>query len=165
MDWATWGCGMGIYGATPERRAKTRIITVQIAEEAGVYTHYDAEHCFLDRLRNSGMLGSEQDADDRYNSGYALRQAYYACHTSGQGALDAFLARSPHQYTDNDEAGALDRYHAILRALPLRYRPIAIAVCVNDYVQRGQTITDIRDMLDALYGALHRSSTAHEKNI
>lgn len=149
------------YGATPERRAKTRIITIQIADEAGVYTHYDAEHCLLDRLRNAGILGGEQDADARYDSGYTLRQAYFSCHSSGQGAIDVFFsARPAYQYTDTEEASALDRYHALLKALPVKYRPLAINVCIADEVPAGSTEGDIRDMLDALYGAVYRVRTA-----
>jgi hypothetical protein len=147
-------------GVTIERKQHSQIsIEPRSVNKGGMVISYgnrDLEHCLLDKLFNKGFLGSPRDSQERYNMGYRLRDLWYSFNESGINLEQMGQGRK--LYTSEGEIGvgndALEaQYHAVMKALPQKYRPTVRAVCIDDILM---PINQVIESLDALYGAFFR---------
>jgi hypothetical protein len=150
-------------GVTIERTQHSQIsIEARSVNKGGMVVSYgnrDLEHCLLDKLFNKGLLGSPRDAQERYNIGYRLRDLWYSFNESGINLEEMGQGRK--LYVSEGEIGvgkdAIEaQYHAVMKALPQKYRPTVRAVCIDDILM---PIYQINESLDSLYGAFYRLDT------
>lgn len=147
-------------GVTFERTQHSEItVEVRTITKGGMVQSYgnrDLDHCLLDRLYRKGMLGGPQDSQERYNMGIRLRDLWYSFNESGINLEEMGQGRK--LYVSEGEIGvgndALEaQYHAVMKALPQKYRSTVRAVCIDDIYM---PIYQINESLDALYGAFYR---------
>lgn len=150
---------MEYLGATKERQSKGKIAQGERDHRIGKgYGHREVWPTLLDYYLDKGMLGGERDADERHSKGIRLRELYYSFNASGKDITTLMMSNATSgQFVVGEELTpgekAEEKYHAVMRALPVKYHACARFVCIED---KAQDIELVRDMLDALYGAFYR---------
>ncbi|NCC41790.1 MAG: hypothetical protein EOM21_20730 [Gammaproteobacteria bacterium] len=159
-------------GATLERKQHGRIVVeARSVTKGGIVASYgnrDAEHCYLDWLRNAGHLGHAEDAHDRYDAGMRLRALWYAFNAKG-GALEPGGPKDP-MTTESEVNSAEDiaetRFVRVMRALPQKYRVVVRSVTIDDFPRQAGPAEYhelVRYGLDALWGAFEHVRRMEEK--
>lgn len=147
-------------GVTFERMQHSEIIVeVRTITKGGMIASYgnrDLDHCVLDWAYRTGHLGKEPDAAERYSQGYRLRELWYSFNPTGTALED--MGNHKSQFVSEGEIGkGIDaresEYHAVMKALPEKYRPGVKYLCIEDY---WPGIRQAQECLDALYGAFYR---------
>lgn len=141
---------------TDERRQHSKISEPRAREttKGGMVVSYgveDTEHCLLDVLYNGGHLGGDENAGPRYTAGMDYRRLHFAVNSSGKSCLNINYSSFERFESDveTDQDTKAERLNRILKATPIKYRPVLRAVCIDDYL-RG----DFNEALDALAGAI-----------
>lgn len=148
---------MQYEGATKERLEKEPIvITARDSRVGGSIGQAVKYPLLLDYLKDHGLLGGIEDMQDRHNAGIKLRTLYYTFKRTGK-PLDE-MGGHKNQFVIGENLTTAEQaeqsFHAIMKAMPAKYKQIAYIVCVDNQVPREYTTDQyiIVDMLDALAG-------------
>ena len=160
-----WETTMKDQGTTKERFTKSTVITeVRETTRGGIAKSYgqrETEPTFLDYLKARGQLGTDKDAQERYNAGMKLHDLWFRFHCESNDFNEAGSARI--HFTVGDKLTpteqAQESFNAVMRALPIKYKLPAQQICIDGHYPTGIQ-TDrylIHDTLDALTGAFYRT--------